>query len=208
MGNKVKTKSSWLHVDQGVQMGSDFKCWQGMVNLLPADLSTGGLVVVPKSHLKHAELMKDVNPKSKKSNFIGIPSSPYTEQLLLDNPPVLVSAPPGSIILWDSRLIHCNTCSQTNSSALEGSLLRIVAYTCFVPRPEGDDVKLRQVEMVQGLKTTNHWPTPDAMKVEHLAYPRHKSFKPLQSAAMDPEEIMQQYGYMIHGTPPPESNQL
>jgi ectoine hydroxylase-related dioxygenase (phytanoyl-CoA dioxygenase family) len=47
---KTKTKALWPHVDQGMAIGDIHNCTQGLLNLLPADETTGGFCVVPGSH--------------------------------------------------------------------------------------------------------------------------------------------------------------
>jgi ectoine hydroxylase-related dioxygenase (phytanoyl-CoA dioxygenase family) len=61
----TKTKGMWLHVDQGSESGKEFKCVQGMVNLFPADASTGGLVVVPGSHLTLEQTLEHAKDKKR-----------------------------------------------------------------------------------------------------------------------------------------------
>jgi ectoine hydroxylase-related dioxygenase (phytanoyl-CoA dioxygenase family) len=50
-GQDTKTESGWFHVDQNPLVKPDFACIQGLVNLLPVTPSTGGNVLVSKSHL-------------------------------------------------------------------------------------------------------------------------------------------------------------
>ena len=50
-----RTKGGWFHVDQNAKLLPGKCCVQGMVSLKPATEKSGGLTVIPKSHLKHEE---------------------------------------------------------------------------------------------------------------------------------------------------------
>ena len=52
-----KTTSGWTHLDQG-KMRLGLQCIQGLVTLRDASAATGGLVVVPGSHKRHARVLE------------------------------------------------------------------------------------------------------------------------------------------------------
>ena len=185
---KYKTTSLWPHVDQGRTKGFDFQCYQGILNLLPADRSTGGLVVAPGSH-KNLEAVLDTNlPKKCNQNYNPLNMThPYIAGLCSNMR--LVVAGPGDLILWDSRTIHSNTHAMTRPTST-APLIRIAPYVCFLPRNSNcsGTVKIR-AHIVESGGLSNHWPNYPDIKAVHMAYPRSKGFKTLTSIAMSPEEI-------------------
>jgi len=102
------TKGGWYHVDQNA-IGKGQKkgrhCVQGFVTLTEATEHTGGLVVIPGSHLQHTEMCERIEIAQAVGDYVPIPEG----DPLLEQQPVLVCAQPGDLILWDSRTVHCNT---------------------------------------------------------------------------------------------------
>eukprot|EP01052_Picozoa_sp_SAG31_P001852 SAG31_NODE_62_length_28678_cov_21.548270_23_plen_183_part_00 len=82
-------------------------------------------------------------------------------------PPRLVTAKAGSLVLWDSRTVHCNT-PGTEDAAPPGpaasapqnlELLRIASYVAMVPRAFASNAVLAQrVDAWEGYNRTNHCP--------------------------------------------------
>ena len=66
--------------------------------------------------------------------------------------------PKGSIVLWDSRTFHQNTCSTPDCKEE-----RLVQYLCYLPKNhEKNDInqqKQRQ-KFFEKKRTTSHWPYP------------------------------------------------
>lgn len=71
------TDSGWWHVDQNAHLGPTRKgkvCVQGFVSLMDANEQTGGLCVIPGSHLQYDDLCQR-NPFFKgHGDFLPIPS--------------------------------------------------------------------------------------------------------------------------------------
>lgn len=119
---------SFLHRDQNLS-SHEIKTYQGLVNLsqnLAQD--TGGFVCVPKSHL-----LEDFGAV--------FPVREHTDQwyLFTDEEKAALGAAgwraqfiplqTGDFLLWDSRLLHCNT------KCYDKSAQRVAVYICMVPRP-------------------------------------------------------------------------
>mmetsp|Transcript_5629 Transcript_5629/g.6991 ORF Transcript_5629/g.6991 Transcript_5629/m.6991 type:complete len:376 (-) Transcript_5629:127-1254(-) len=96
--------SEGLHIDQNPFRKPDRCCVQGMVPLLDVTDITGGLEVIPFSHLSDAQnRFKLLHPYLER-NF-----SDWCVVRNHDNKnakPILLKAKAGDLILWDSRLIH------------------------------------------------------------------------------------------------------
>lgn len=100
------------------------KCYQGLVQL--TDYSGGGLVVWPGTH-------------SGESDNAGSAH--------------LVAVPSGTLIMWNSRLLHCNM------APLEEGKERCALYVCMMPRSMVSASALKKLESFEkrGI-TTNHSP--------------------------------------------------
>ena len=94
------------------------------------------------------------------SDYVAVPAPQI-------NPSVrhgtLVCARAGDAILWDSRLMHCNTPAlEPPSAALgyaENELLRAAIYVCMTPRRFADraTLALRRSAALAGVGSS-HWP--------------------------------------------------
>lgn len=80
---------------------------QGLVSLYDATPSTGGLTVLPGTHLEHEAFVERLHRESC-TDFVRIPKSdPFLTSKAYR--PLLVTCKAGDLLLWDSRLVHCNT---------------------------------------------------------------------------------------------------
>jgi len=99
-------QGGWWHVDQNAVLPKrqGRVAVQGLVTLTPVNEDTGGLCVIPGSHLAHAD-MCDRNPWSRVcGDYLPIPE----DDGMLRDGALLICAQPGDLILWDSRTVHCN----------------------------------------------------------------------------------------------------
>eukprot|EP01047_Picozoa_sp_COSAG01_P024025 COSAG01_NODE_1471_length_10198_cov_4.595703_5_plen_232_part_00 len=157
-----KTQGGWWHVDQNAAEPISHTgklCVQGVLTYTDATAATGGLTVIPRSHLAHNAMCERHPPVF--GDYFPLKST----DPLLSLPAQLVTAPAGSLLLWDSRTVHCNTPAQvapdagtaSPSQALE--LLRVVSYVCMVPRSFADAETLRnRVGAFEAKEGTSHWP--------------------------------------------------
>lgn len=187
---KEKTKGSWLHIDQGHHM-KDISCTQALVTLLPADITTGSLLVAPKSHLRHSDILKEL--KSTKKNYIPLNKDIEEHKKIVQDCGLhLVTAKAGSIILWNSKVIHSNTCALVKPTS-EKAYLRLAIYVCMTPSRKDENTLSIRKEVIDNQYQTNHWPFYPAIKKEQMVYPRHKSFPPLKSVALSREVIQKDF---------------
>jgi len=77
-------------------------CVQGVLTLTDVDDSTGGLTLVPGSHLYHDEMMQKCGGNG---DFCKIPMN----DPILHGIRKVVTAKAGDLLLWDSRTIHCSS---------------------------------------------------------------------------------------------------
>lgn len=133
-----------------------FKAAQGMLLLTPQNISTGGLVVVPRSHALHGLSEKRHGIVNGNAWLYPIPNdSPELSHL----PRHVINAQAGDLILWDSRLAHGVVRPQRPPAIYETRQLRIAMYITMTPRRMASDEALdkRKCAFSQGL-ATGHWP--------------------------------------------------
>jgi hypothetical protein len=134
------------------------QCVQGILNLLPADETTGGLMVIPHSHTRFHELVS-IWKKSGNNSKI-----PLYHEILHEGYGLLIHAQPGDLLLWDSRTVHCNTPSFVTPPVNNGegpALLRMVSYICMTPlafAENPDELINRRLNAFRYRMTTSHWP--------------------------------------------------
>jgi len=151
-----KTHGSWFHVDQG-RSKEGLQCVQGFVSLTDQDTTTGGLVVVPGSHKKHAQLIDGVDHNM---DFIDVP----THSELLQAPHRLVRCRAGDLVLWDSRCVHCNTPALEQPTSSQDKLLRTCVYVCMTPKAWATEAVLKDRRAGYEIRvTTSHWPHTNVM---------------------------------------------
>lgn len=173
---KHKTVSPWWHIDSN----GSVMCTQGLVLLTDTTRKTGGFVAVPCSHLHNEDVLRDLksNGKSTISNYLPIDWSTQAMKSLFSScgGAKLITAPAGSLTLWDSRLIHsnCHRLDQPSPQEIKamGGFTRLGFYVCMLPRPlEDGQTKTFRARALSNLLLCNHWPVAPQMKPERLRYP-------------------------------------
>lgn len=148
-----KSVCGWWHVDQGASKQGRH-CVQGLLSLLPADGTTGGLTVVPRSHLRHAEVTQDQGNRD--VDYCTV--QPY-EPVMHELPKRLVCCQAGDLVLWDSRTVHANSPAPLEPTGPADRLLRAVAYICMTPkRFASKDVRRNRRTAYEHRFSTSHWP--------------------------------------------------
>eukprot|EP01118_Nematostelium_gracile_P015868 TRINITY_DN6445_c0_g1_i2.p2 TRINITY_DN6445_c0_g1~~TRINITY_DN6445_c0_g1_i2.p2 ORF type:complete len:162 (+),score=33.25 TRINITY_DN6445_c0_g1_i2:395-880(+) len=94
--------------------------------------------------------------KQHSSEFIRLPEDHIVKHF---GQPVLLGAPAGSIVLWDSRVVHCNSPPLTKPRS-ETDVTRMVNYICMLPKDKAtpEVIEQRLLAVKNGM-TTSHWPT-------------------------------------------------
>jgi len=158
---KWLTKGNWYHIDQNGKSKPDRICVQGLVNFYDSGPTDGGVVVVPDSIHVFKEITKD---RSAKADYVNLNRTGETCWKNECKPltPIKVCAKAGSLVLWDSRTIHCNTGATTAREIPKEGVLpprRLVAYICMTPRSRlSGQVTKRRVEAFLKGHTSSHWP--------------------------------------------------
>lgn len=158
-----KTQGGWYHVDQNPINKPDRCCVQGFLALTDQNEMTGGLVIYPRTHLRFNELKSIARSTG---DFVPV-SGDHPVMNGGQAIGILGQCQAGDFIVWDSRLIHCNTpsCVETRSERKETiDLLRIVAYvsmspSTFVRDQSLDQFRKKRKQMIEENTTLNHWST-------------------------------------------------
>ena len=154
-----KTREGWWHVDQGRRKGSSrLQGVQGFVALTASSRHTGGLLVVPGSHKRHASVMSRVDHDGDFCRLGGEDRA----VIGTGSGARLVVCEAGDLVLWDSRTAHCNACAldaPTADAYPVDRLLRAAVYVCMCPAAMAPPEVLQQRKraFVAGVGT-NHWP--------------------------------------------------
>jgi hypothetical protein len=130
--------------------------------------TTGGFACIPGSHRYHEDLSAQfgrerTDPTRPPIDHVFVSLS-ETESHIRSLPRYLLTAKAGDLILFDSRVIHCNTPALVSDSPKPvlplGELLRLVGYVCMQPRSRlpvvGSAVKNKKLALLCQIPTS-HW---------------------------------------------------
>jgi hypothetical protein len=152
----------WYHIDQNLFNKPQRECVQGGITLYDCDAHTGGMVVLPGSHKDPAALMAAcaAQKDDPRADFVLL----LGHEILQRFQPTLVRAKAGDLLMWDSRVVHCNSPALRPALPCAPSHLQhCILYVCMTPAshvPESERVafsKLR-LEGYQTRRTMNHSP--------------------------------------------------
>jgi len=156
---------SWLHVDQGATK-SGMSGVQGALLLYDQDIASGGLVVVPRSHTRHGDILAGLaGAFDISADFLPVsPDAPCLDGL---GGASLVHARAGDLLLWDSRTVHASAPASVTAPLPReygGSLRlsRAAAFVCMVPAQEhlcaSPALAQQRAQAAMHWVTTTHWP--------------------------------------------------
>jgi ectoine hydroxylase-related dioxygenase (phytanoyl-CoA dioxygenase family) len=178
----------WPHVDQGINKRNDGVIHnnlppadfvsESMLKVKPFTIQgqflfedsfegDGGFFCIPKSHLRFEEF----SPFFEELQAIDIPKSEkaaikdrYLRDFFSDSgdsyPMKHVTAPKGSLILWDSRTIHWNQHPKNGNSKV-----RMVGYLCYVPKKRmTDELRALRLKAFELGVSTGHNPAQFDLK--------------------------------------------
>mmetsp|Transcript_32687 Transcript_32687/g.74708 ORF Transcript_32687/g.74708 Transcript_32687/m.74708 type:complete len:473 (+) Transcript_32687:69-1487(+) len=112
------TNPEWLHVDQNHRTGATWECAQGVLYIWPCSESSSCTVAWPGSQkLEYEQMMHDTfaaeraQARNGQSVHIGRLHNPQLREELLEKAvqqgaAKRIPCPAGSLLLWDSRVLH------------------------------------------------------------------------------------------------------
>lgn len=147
--------NTWYHTDQSY-LTPDFRCYQSWVTALDVHEGDATLAFFEKSHLHHREFAEAfaVTDKADWYKLSKAQEAFYTEtkKCVIKQ----ITCPKGSMVLWDSRTIHCGVEARKTRATPN---LRCVVYLCYVPRALSTPKSiLKKRKAFEDLRMTTHYP--------------------------------------------------
>lgn len=146
--------NTWYHTDQSYLV-NEFKCIQSFITGLDIRQYDATFSYIECSHLYQLEFKQHFDIKDKTDWY---KLTKEQEQWYIDKGCKYrnVVCPKGSLVLWDSRTIHCGI--EADRRRTEPNI-RVVIYLCYLPRTKNEkDLKKKQ-KAFEECRTTTHYPT-------------------------------------------------
>ena len=142
----------WFHTDQSYTR-NNFECIQSWITAYDVEEGDATLQVLEKSHKLHGKFAKKFNITNKSDWYkLSIDELEFYENCKK----VRIECKAGSVVLWDSRMIHCG--SEPKKSR-KNPKFRMIGYICMVPRSLATETTLKKRKKAfEDLRTTNHYP--------------------------------------------------
>lgn len=178
------TFSAWVHNDCPRDY-TTFSCVQGIVNFVENGPEDGGLVLVEGSHQLFAEYMA----RHQSEGFMwGL--SDQTDPLLSERNLIKICAPAGHLLLFDSRMFHCNAPAYGSVYRSDGTpRFRLCHYVSFQPRSGATAAELQKRQhLYEKGRMTGHWCYGPYFKEtsEHPRYPHAFPAPAIEIAQLNP----------------------
>jgi hypothetical protein len=147
-------RKTWYHTDQSfVEKG--FKCVQSWVTAFDVNDGDATLAFYERSNEFHSEF-GEVFGITDTSNWYKIDDEKINFYKDRGCVPKKIMCPKGSMVLWDSRTIHCGV------EPLKGRAkpnFRCVAYLCYMPRRLATEKEIvKKIKAFEENRVTSHWP--------------------------------------------------
>lgn len=146
----------------------------------------GGFYCIPKSHLRFSEFAPQLQRISEITDGIGRKKArtEFLEEFFTNNTDTSgnpyskkhITAPRGSLILWDSRTVHWNQHANKNRPYSNNPKVRMVGYLCYVPKTRltNEGMILRREAFEKGVSTGHN---PAFPELKYTKDHTHQSFK-------------------------------
>lgn len=144
----------WHHSDQSFTRHGK-ECVQGWVTFCDVNEGDATLSVFEGSHKYTKEFQDTFNVKDKKDWYkLNKEENQFYKDK--DCEEVRIKCPKGSLVLWDSRTIHCGVQALKNRNKPN---YRAIVYVCYTPRALATKAKLKKKQKAfNELRMTTHWP--------------------------------------------------
>jgi len=142
----------WMHRDQSFY-NNEFRCIQGFVTARDINEGDATLCLLEGSHLLSIPADK-IGPQHK-GDWCKLTESEM--EYYKDCKRVEIVCPKGSLVLWDSRTIHCGIEAAKSRAAPN---IRAIIYVCYMPKRLSTAANNRKrVKAFQEMRTTAHNPS-------------------------------------------------
>ena len=150
--------NTWYHCDQSFRDNS-FRCVQGWVTAYDVNEGDATLSFLENSHKEHsnfAKHMENMSMEIPKDNWYRLSEEQLTFYQNIGCNEKRIQCPKGSLVLWDSRTIHCGV---EALKTRKYNNFRNIAYICYEPRQHCDEKNIRKKqEAFENMRLTTHWP--------------------------------------------------
>jgi hypothetical protein len=145
----------WFHCDQSY-LDSKFKCVQGWVTGYDVNEGDASLSILEESNDYHKKFQNKFSIKEK-DDWYKLNEDELEFYITEKNcVPRRIKCPKGSLVLWDSRTIHCGS---ESLKTREKPNFRNVAYVCYEPRSKCTEKNLiKKQKAFEEMRMTSHWP--------------------------------------------------
>lgn len=149
-----RMKNFKFHIDQSyAEIG--FKCLQGFVTGTDAIEGSSTLSIIEKSHLYQKEFAERFPEAVDPKNQWHVLTLEQIQFYLNKGCKVKsIMCPKGSLVLWDSRTVHCISGNVNKSKSVETRAVVYVSYRPSVILKKGDVNK--RLKCLKELRTTSH----------------------------------------------------
>ena len=146
--------NDWFHCDQSF-MDNEFKCVQTWVTAYDVNEGDATLAFLEKSHKYHKDFKEEFDITDK-TNWYKLKTEEVDYYLNKKCAKTYIKCPAGSMVLWDSRTIHCGRESRKERDRPN---FRGVSYVCMKPRSLSTQKDLeKKRKAFNEMRTTSHWP--------------------------------------------------
>ena len=183
----------WPHVDQNFSHDSiDFVSEsplktapftiQGQFLFEDSFNGDGGFYCIPKSHLRFPEFAPYIDAyawgREKRQEFFNKFFDSRTDDSGNPYHTQHVTAPRGSLILWDSRTVHWNQHPSKDRPYREPPKVRMVGYLCYVPKSRltEEGKSLRQTAFEEGIATTHDPANPKLRRTKDMIWKEFEEY--------------------------------
>jgi hypothetical protein len=148
-------RKTWFHTDQSY-LRPNFECIQSWVTAFDVNDNDATLAIHEGSHKWHKEFQEKFGITDK-ADWYKLENDEqiefYKEKGCAEK---YIKCPKGSMVLWDSRTIHCGVEPRKNRIAPN---FRCVAYLCYMPREKAQKKDIvKKIKAFEEMRMTSHWP--------------------------------------------------
>lgn len=148
----------------------------------------GGFYCIPKSHLRFSEFAPKLEIISEIRDGIKRRKArtEFFNEFFINNTDAIepsycikhVTAPRGSLILWDSRTVHWNQHASENRLLNDSSKVRMVGYLCYVPKTRltNEGRILRKKAFEKGVATGHNPACPELKYTENHIWQEYRHY--------------------------------
>lgn len=146
--------NTWFHSDQSFTR-NEFECVQSWVTALDVEEGDATLSILEGSHKYHKRFGKRFKITEKDDWYkLSTEEEKYFVEKGCEAKRIV--CPKGSLVLWDSRTIHCGVEAERGR---ENSKFRAVSYLCYQPREKATEAQLvKKRRAFNEKRTTTHYP--------------------------------------------------